>query len=130
MGEVFFNFCDDLELCVVIIIGGGEKFFFVGWDLKVVVEGEVLDVDFGFGGFVGLIEIFDFDKLVIVVVNGYVFGGGFELVLVVDFIVCVENVSFVLLEVKFGIVFDSGGVLCLFKLLLLVIVNEMVMIGR
>lgn len=102
----------------------------MGWDLKAAVEGEVLDVDFGLGGFVGLIEIFNFDKLVIVVVNGYVFGGGFELVLVVDFIVCVDNVSFVLLEVKLGIVFDSGGVLCLLKILLFVIVNEMVMIGR
>lgn len=62
--------------------------------------------------------------------NGYVFGGGFELALAVDFIVCVDNVSFVLSEVKLGIVFDSGGVLRLSKILSFVIVNEMVMIGR
>ncbi|EBQ9286674.1 crotonobetainyl-CoA hydratase, partial [Salmonella enterica subsp. enterica serovar Weltevreden] len=93
-------------------------------------EGEAPDADFGPGGFAGLTEIFDLDKPVIAAVNGYAFGGGFELALAADFIVCAENASFALPEAKLGIVPDSGGVLRLPKLLPPAIVNEMVMTGR
>lgn len=59
--------------------------------------------------------------------NGYAFGGGFELALAADFIVCADNASFALPEAKLGIVPDSGGVLRLPKILPPAIVNEMVM---
>ncbi|STJ13494.1 carnitinyl-CoA dehydratase [Escherichia coli] len=62
--------------------------------------------------------------------NGYAFGGGFELALAADFIVCADNASFALPEAKLGIVPDSGGVLRLPKILPPAIVNEMVMTGR
>ena len=130
MGEAFLNFRDDPELRVAIITGGGEKFFSAGWDLKAAAEGEAPDADFGPGGFAGLTEIFDLNKPVIAAVNGYAFGGGFELALAADFIVCAENASFALPEAKLGIVPDSGGVLRLPKLLPPAIVNEMMMTGR
>jgi crotonobetainyl-CoA hydratase len=57
-----------------------------------------------------LTELFDLDKPVIAAVNGYAFGGGFELALAADFIICAENASFALPEAKLGIVPDSGGV--------------------
>ena len=62
--------------------------------------------------------------------NGYAFGGGFELALAADFIVCADNASFALPEAKLGIVPDSGGVLRLPKILPPAIVNEMVMTGQ
>ena len=123
MGEVFLNFRDDPELRVAIVTGAGEKFFSAGWDLKAAAEGEAPDADFGPGGFAGLTEIFNLD-------NGYAFGGGFELALAADFIVCADNASFALPEAKLGIVPDSGGVLRLPKILPPAIVNEMIMTGR
>ncbi|MBB1199444.1 crotonobetainyl-CoA hydratase [Enterobacteriaceae bacterium 89] len=130
MGEAFLQFRDDPQLRVAIITGAGERFFSAGWDLKSAAEGEAPDADFGPGGFAGLTEIFNLDKPVIAAVNGYAFGGGFELALAADLIVCSDNASFALPEVKLGIVPDSGGILRLPKILPPAIVNELVMTGR
>lgn len=130
MGDVFLQFRDDPTLRVAIITGAGDRFFSAGWDLKSAADGEAPDADFGPGGFAGLTEIFNLDKPVIAAVNGYAFGGGFELALAADMIVCVDSASFALPEAKLGIVPDSGGVLRLPKILPPAIVNEMVMTGR
>lgn len=130
MGEAFIAFRDDPELRVAIITGAGGRFFSAGWDLKAAAEGEAPDADFGPGGFAGLTELFDLDKPVIAAVNGYAFGGGFELALAADMIVCSDNASFALPEAKLGIVPDSGGMLRLPKLIPPAIVNEMMMTGR
>lgn len=130
MGEVFLMFRDDPELRVAIITGAGERFFSAGWDLKAAAEGEAPDADFGPGGFAGLTELFDLDKPVIAAVNGYAFGGGFELALAADMIVCADNASFALPEAKLGIVPDSGGMLRLPKVMPQAIVTEMMMTGR
>lgn len=130
MGEAFIAFRDDPELRVAIITGAGERFFSAGWDLKAAAEGEAPDADFGPGGFAGLTELFDLDKPVIAAVNGYAFGGGFELALAADMIVCAQHASFSVPEAKLGIVPDSGGMLRLPKLLPPAIAMEMMMTGR
>lgn len=130
MGEAFIAFRDDPELRVAIITGAGERFFSAGWDLKAAAEGEALDADFGPGGFAGLTELFNLDKPVIAAVNGYAFGGGFELALAADMIVCSRNASFSVPEAKLGIVPDSGGMLRLPKILPPAIAMEMMMTGR
>lgn len=130
MGEAFIAFRDDPELRVAIITGAGERFFSAGWDLKAAAEGEAPDADFGPGGFAGLTELFDLDKPVIAVVNGYAFGGGFELALAADMIICSRNASFSVPEAKLGIVPDSGGMLRLPKILPPAIAMEMMMTGR
>lgn len=130
MGEAFIAFRDDPELRVAIITGAGERFFSAGWDLKAAAEGEAPDADFGPGGFAGLTELFNLDKPVIAAVNGYAFGGGFELALAADMIVCSRNASFSVPEAKLGIVPDSGGMLRLPKILPPAIAMEMMMIGR
>lgn len=130
MGEAFIAFRDDPQLRVAIISGAGERFFSAGWDLKAAAEGEAPDADFGPGGFAGLTELFNLDKPVIAAVNGYAFGGGFELALASDMIICSQNASFAVPESKLGIVPDSGGLLRLPKLLPPAIANEMMMTGR
>lgn len=130
MGEAFIAFRDDTELRVAIITGAGERFFSAGWDLKAAAEGEAPDADFGPGGFAGLTELFNLDKPVIAAVNGYAFGGGFELALAADMIICSRNASFSVPEAKLGIVPDSGGMLRLPKILPPAIAMEMMMTGR
>lgn len=66
----------------------------------------------------------------IAAVNGYAFGGGFELALAADMIICSSNASFAVPESKLGIVPDSGGMLRLPKLIPPTIANEMMMTGR
>ncbi len=130
MGEAFIMFRDDPTLRVAIINGAGERFFSAGWDLKAAAEGEAVDADFGPGGFAGLTELFNLNKPVIAAVNGYAAGGGFELALAADMIVCAEHALFSLPEASLGIVPDSGGILRLPKILPPAIVNELLMTGR
>jgi crotonobetainyl-CoA hydratase len=130
MCEAFIEFRDNPDLRVAIITGAGGRFFSAGWDLKAAAEGEAPDADFGPTGFAGLTEFFDLTKPVIAAVNGYAFGGGFELALAADMIVCSDNASFALPEASLGIVPDSGGVLRLPKILPPALVNELLFTGR
>ena len=104
MGEAFIDFANDPSLRVVVITGGGERFFSAGWDLKAAAEGEAVDADFGRGGFAGLTELWNLDKPVIAAVNGYAAGGGFELALAADLIIAANHVQFFLPEATLGII--------------------------
>jgi crotonobetainyl-CoA hydratase len=108
MGEVFAAFRDDDELRVVIITGAGGKFFSAGWDLKAAAAGEAPDSDYGVGGFGGLQELPDLNKPVIAAVNGMAVGGGFEIALSADLILCAEHARFALPEIKAGTVADAA----------------------
>ena len=63
-------FRDDDDLRVAIIIGGGEKFFCPGWDLKAAADGDEVDGDYGVGGFGGMQEMRGLNKPIIAAVNG------------------------------------------------------------
>ena len=130
MGEAFIDFANDPSLRVVVITGGGERFFSAGWDLKAAAEGEAVDADFGRGGFAGLTELWTLDKPVIAAVNGYAAGGGFELALAADLIIAANHAQFFLPEATLGIIPDSGGVLRLPRRLPQAVAMDMLMSGR
>ncbi len=108
MGDVFAAFRDDPDLRVAIITGAGETFFSAGWDLKAAAGGEVVDSDYGVGGFGGLQELPGLDKPVIAAINGMAVGGGFEIALSTDLILAAEHARFCLPEIRAGTIADAA----------------------
>ena len=109
MGEIFRDFRDDPALRVAILTGAGPKFFCPGWDLKAAAEGDTVDGDYGVGGFGGLQELRDLNKPVIAAVNGICCGGGLEIALSTDIIICAEHATFALPEIRSGTVADAAS---------------------
>ncbi|WP_238382601.1 carnitinyl-CoA dehydratase [Tabrizicola thermarum] len=110
MGLVFRDFRDDDSLRVCILRAAGEKFFCPGWDLKAAAEGDAVDGDYGVGGFGGLQELPNLNKPVIAAVQGICCGGGLELALSADLILCSSNATFALPEIRSGTVADAASI--------------------
>jgi crotonobetainyl-CoA hydratase len=110
MGEIFAGFRDDPDLRVAIIMGGGERFFSAGWDLRAAAEGEPPDADYGVGGFGGIQELPGLNKPVIAAINGMAVGGGMELALSADLIIAAEHARFALPEISAGTLADAATV--------------------
>jgi crotonobetainyl-CoA hydratase len=110
MGQVFRAFRDDDGLRVAILRAAGEKFFCPGWDLKAAADGDAVDGDYGIGGFGGLQELPGLNKPVIAAVNGICCGGGLELALSCDLILCSQNATFALPEIRSGTVADAASI--------------------
>ena len=109
MGQVFAGFRDDPALRVAILTGAGDKFFCPGWDLIAAADGDAVDGDYGVGGFGGLQELPDMNKVVIAAVNGIACGGGLELALSCDLILAAEHASFALPEIRSGTIADAAS---------------------
>ena len=110
MGLTFRAFRDDDTLRVCILRAEGEKFFCPGWDLKAAAGGDAVDGDYGVGGFGGLQELPNLNKPVIAAVNGICCGGGLELALSADLILCSSNATFALPEIRSGTVADAASI--------------------
>ncbi len=110
MGQTFRAFRDDDSLRVCILRAAGEKFFCPGWDLKAAADGDAVDGDYGVGGFGGLQELPNLNKPVIAAVNGICCGGGLELALSADLILCSSNATFALPEIRSGTVADAASI--------------------
>jgi len=110
MGLTFRDFRDDDSLRICILRAEGEKFFCPGWDLKAAADGDAVDGDYGVGGFGGLQELPNLNKPVIAAVNGICCGGGLELALSADLILCSDNATFALPEIRSGTVADAASI--------------------
>jgi crotonobetainyl-CoA hydratase len=110
MGLVFRDFRDDDSLRVCILRSAGERFFCPGWDLKAAAEGDAVDGDYGVGGFGGLQELPNLNKPVIAAVQGICCGGGLELALSADLILCSATATFALPEIRSGTVADAASI--------------------
>lgn len=69
-------------------------------------------------------------KLVIAAINGYAFGGGFEIALACDMIVAADNAKMGLPEILLNLIPGGGGTLRLAKKIGVNLTNDIVMSGR
>lgn len=117
LAVIWDDFESDNTICVGVITGAGRKAFSVGQDLKELSEqqrtGATTEVSIGsFGkpGWPRLTERCERVKPLIAKVQGYAWGGGFELALACDIIVASEDTSFALPEAKLGLIAGAGGI--------------------
>lgn len=101
---------NDPEVRVVIITGAGEKSFSTGADLK---ERKTLTEQQVRRNVKKIRNVFNKISLLpqptIAAVNGYAFGGGFELMLACDFRIAVEEAVIGLTELTWAIIPGAGG---------------------
>ena len=100
----------DPDVRVAIFTGSGEKAFSAGADLK---ERKTLSDQEVRRNVKAIREVFHHISMLpqptIAAINGYAFGGGFELVLACDFAIAVEDALLGLTETSWGIIPGAGG---------------------
>jgi enoyl-CoA hydratase len=101
------NFEQDSDVNAVVITGSSQ-FFSSGADIREMAEKGVSETYLS-----GLSEYWQsvahFKKPLIAAVNGYAYGGGLELVMACDIVVCSEDAKFAQPEIKLGIMPGAGG---------------------
>jgi enoyl-CoA hydratase/carnithine racemase len=124
------NAADPGQVRVAVITGAG-KAFMAGADIKEYAQqtpGEFEDFQIRGHSLYGAIE--DNAKPVIAAINGYAFGGGFEIALACDIIVAAGGAKMGLPEILLDLIPGGGGTLRLSKKIGVNLANEMVMTGR
>jgi crotonobetainyl-CoA hydratase len=97
------------DLWVAILTGAGNRAFCAGNDLKALAQAGGKRSPRPPSGFGGITSRFDLNKPVIAAVNGVAAGGGFEIALACDLIVASANATFMLSEVRIGVVATKAG---------------------
>ena len=112
MSEAINEFDEDPQQWVMIVTGAGERAFSAGNDLKFTAShgaSKVKELMQGVkGGFGGITNRHDCHKPFIAAVNGFAFGGGFEIALACDIIIASENALFSFPEPRVGSDGSSG----------------------
>jgi crotonobetainyl-CoA hydratase len=136
MYEAFKRLNDDDMLRVGLLssLGNDKNIFSAGWDLKAFAAGESADDEAGFnlgpGGLGGLPEFFSLYKPVVVALSGGAIGGGFELALGGDVIICAEDAYFWLPEMQRGFLPDAGAIQKLHHRIPYNVAMELILTGR
>lgn len=126
----------DDDVRVAVLTGAGDRSFSAGQDLR---ERDRLNrrgatpTTFGSRGQPGwprLTERFAMSKPVLARVNGYAFGGGFELALACDIIVASDRAVFALPEARLGLIPGAGGAFRLARQLPLKVAMGYLLTGR
>ncbi len=114
LDNAFDAFEDDKNAWVAIITGTGDKAFCAGADLKYAAKTELKQMAEDFKKIKyqsgGLTANYRLTKPVIAAVNGFAFGGGFEVALACDLIIAAEHATFSLPEPLVGRIPSDGGI--------------------
>ena len=113
MSRAINEFDEDAQQWVMIVTGAGDRAFSAGNDLKFTAANgaaRVKELMAGLkGGFGGITNRHDCSKPFIAAVNGFAFGGGFEIALACDIIIAAENALFSFPEPRVGLMAAVGG---------------------
>jgi enoyl-CoA hydratase len=92
-----------------IVVAGTEKYFAAGADIKMMSDKSFVDVFMGdlFGAETAAIA--RVRKPIIAAVSGYALGGGCELAMMCDFIICSDTAKFGQPEINLGVIAGLGG---------------------
>ena len=124
------NVADSKQVRVAVITGAG-KAFMAGADIKEYAQQTQAQFeDFQTKGYSLYSAIEGNSKPVIAAINGYAFGGGFEIALACDMIVAAEGSKMGLPEILLNLIPGGGGTLRLSKKIGVNIANEIIMTGR
>jgi enoyl-CoA hydratase/carnithine racemase len=130
LGRIWDHLGNRTDVSVVILTGSGKRFFCAGMDLKEAGEPESpaqrrdrlknsRDIE----------ELAALPQPTIAAINGYAFGGGFEMALACDVRVVAEHAQVGLTEVAHGLVPGGGGTQRLPRLIGLARAAEMLYLG-
>ncbi len=92
-----------------ILLTGSDKAFAAGADVKEMASKGYMDVFFEDFITANWEEATRVRKPIIAAVAGYALGGGCELAMMCDFIVCADNAKFGQPEIKLGVIPGAGG---------------------
>lgn len=94
----------DEDIRVVVITGAGDRAFTAGIDVNEMKDLEVSSArEFISQLHYCIKSVRDLDRVVIAAINGFCFGGGFELAMACDLRIATENAQLGLPEIKVGI---------------------------
>ncbi|MFC2001492.1 enoyl-CoA hydratase/isomerase family protein [Chloroflexota bacterium] len=101
---------EDGDIRVIVLKGAGDRAFCAGADIKESRRRELQQQTKFLKGLIALTrQLENIPKPIIAAVNGYAFGGGFELILSCDFVIATKDSSFSSPEINIGIIPAAGG---------------------
>ncbi|MCT4642853.1 MAG: enoyl-CoA hydratase-related protein [Bacteriovoracaceae bacterium] len=108
--RVFLEEAAKEKLSGIILTGAGQKAFIAGADIAQMTEMKSDEArEFAYKGQQVTLMFEESRTPVIAAVNGFALGGGLEMALACDFILCSENAKFSLPEVSLGLIPGFGG---------------------
>ena len=131
MGLALDELIADPQVRVIVFTGGGDKAFVSGADIEAMLAMTGLEsYRWSETGNRLFAAIENAPKPVLAAVNGYAFGGGFELVLACDFCICTDNSVFGVPEANLGVICGFGGTVRLPRKIGPLRAKELLMTGR
>ncbi|MCS7118807.1 MAG: 3-hydroxyacyl-CoA dehydrogenase NAD-binding domain-containing protein [Archaeoglobaceae archaeon] len=121
----------DEEVRVLVITGAGDKAFSAGFDLQSATDLTQLKAfEISIKGNEVFLQLERFPKPVIAAINGYAFGGGFELAIACDFRIMKRGAKIGLTELSLALIPGWGGTQRLPKLVGISKAKEMIMLAK
>ena len=129
LGHALAEYEDNDEIGAIVITGS-EKAFAAGADIKNMKDRSYMDVYLG--NFIGRNweKVTDCRKPVIAAVAGYALGGGCELAMMCDIIICADNAKFGQPEITIGTIPGAGGTQRLTRFVGKAKAMDMILTGR